>query len=110
MQIGRCFSSTLVTVVTSLILAACLTLSPSPYDTASGFSTASAGFPVSNTVSKGDRFTSRHLNAAARTAARPERLTAKQSGKQSGKIPVGCEAAVSRLVHSADFSARRCVT
>jgi hypothetical protein len=106
MQIGRFFSSTLLAVVASLILAACLTFSPSPYDTAGGFSTASVGSPVSNMASKGDRLTSRHPNASARTAARPERLTA----KQSGKIPVGCEAAVSRLVHSADFGARRCVT
>jgi hypothetical protein len=106
MQIGRCFSSTLVAVVASLILAACLTFTPSPYDTASGFSTASVDFPVTNTASKGDQLTSRHPNASARTAARPERLTS----KQSGKVPVGCEAAVSRLVHSADFSARRCVT
>jgi hypothetical protein len=105
-EIERVFSSKLGAVVASFVLAACLTFSPSPSETARGFSTASVNSTVSNTASKGDRLTSSHPNTPTPAAARPAQVTA----KHSGKIPVGCEAAVSRLIHSADLSARRCVT
>ena len=93
-------------MIGSLVIAACLTFSSSPYDTARGFSIASASSPVSNTASKGDRLTSRHPNSSARGATQPEQVTA----KHSGKIPVGCETAFSKLAHRADLSARRCIT
>jgi hypothetical protein len=106
MQIERFFSSKLGAVIASFVIAACLSFSAWPYDTAGGFSTASVSSPVSNTASKGDRLTSRHPNASARVVTRPEDVTA--NGR--GKIPVGCETASSKLAHRADLSARRCIT
>ena len=53
MQIERFFSSKLVAAVGSVVIAACLVFSPSPYDTARGFSAASVSTAVSNTASKG---------------------------------------------------------
>jgi hypothetical protein len=105
MQTRRVFSSKLA-IVGSLVIAVCLTFMPSLYEAARGFSTASVISAARNVASKGDRLTSSHLRTSVRTAARPEGVTA----NYSGKIPVGCEAAVSRLIHSADFRARRCVT
>lgn len=46
-------SSKFMAVAGSLVIGACLTFSPSPYDTARGDSTASARSHVSNTASKG---------------------------------------------------------
>ena len=77
----------------------------SPYDTARGFSAASVSTAVSNTASKGDRLTSKHPSSA-REAAGPQQTSA----KHSGKIPIGCETAFSKLAHRADLSARRCIT
>jgi hypothetical protein len=105
MQNRRVFSSKLA-IVGSLVIAVCLTFTPSLYEAARGFSTASVSSTGSNVASKGDRLTSSHPRTFVRTAARLEGVTA----NYSGKIPVGCEAAVSRLIHSADFRARRCVT
>jgi hypothetical protein len=110
MQACRVFSSKLAAIVGSLVIAACLTFTPSPspslYEAARGFSTAGVSSTASNVASKGDRLTSSRLRTIGRIAARPEGATA----KRSGKIPIGCEAAVSRLIRTADFSARRCVT
>ena len=105
MQIERFFSSKLVAVIASFVIAACLSFSAWPYDTAGGFSTASVRSPVSNTASKGDRLTSKHPSSA-REAAGPQQTSA----KHSGKIPIGCETAFSKLAHRADLSARRCIT
>jgi hypothetical protein len=105
-RMGPFFSRKLVAVVASLVIAACLTFSPWPHETARGFSIVSVSSSVVNAASKGDRLTSSRANTPAPTAARPERVTA----NHSEKILVGCEAAVSRLIHSADFRARRCVT
>ena len=106
MQTQRLSSSKETTLIGSLVIAACLTFSPSLYETARGFSTVSVSSTVSNAASKGDRLTNNHPNTSARTAAGAEQVTA----KRSGKIPIGCEAAFSQLVHLVDFSARRCVT
>jgi len=106
MQIHRFFSSKLAAVVGSLVIAICLTFTTSAYEAARGLSITSANLTVSNTASKGDRLTSSYSKAPAFTAAGPEQVTA----KHSGKIPIGCETAVSRFVHSADLRARRCVT
>jgi hypothetical protein len=106
MQTHRVFSSKLAGIMGSLVIAVCLTFTPSLYEAARGVSTASVSSAASNVASKGDRLTTSHLRTSVRTAARPEGVTA----NYSGKIPVGCEAAVSRLIHSADFRARRCVT
>jgi hypothetical protein len=105
MQIERFFSSKLVAAVGSVVIATCLAFSPSPYDTARGFSAASVSTAVSNTASKGDRLTSKHPSSA-REAAGPQQTSA----KHSGKIPIGCETAFSKLAHRADLSARRCIT
>jgi hypothetical protein len=106
MQADRVFSSKLAAIVGSLVIAVCLTFTPSLHEAARGFSTVGVSSPVSNAASKGDRLTSSHTKTPAPTAARPERVTA----NHSEKIPVGCEAAVSRLIRSADNRARRCVT
>src|SRR6185437_7137466 len=89
MQKHRSFPWT--ALVGSLALAACLTIPPSPYDAARGFSTT---LTISNTASKGDRLTARPRQAPA---------------MHSGKLPVGCETAVSRFARGGDFTARRCI-
>jgi hypothetical protein len=99
-------SSKFMAVAGSLVIGACLTFSPSPYDTARGDSTASARSHVSNTASKGDRLTSRHSDVSARAATRPEQIIP----PPSGKIPAGCEPVFSKLAHWHDLSARRCIT
>ena len=105
MQTERFFSSKLVAVVGSVVIAAYVAVPPPPYETARGFSTVRVSTTVSNTASKGDRLTSKHASSA-REAAGPQQTSA----KYSGKIPVGCETAFSKLVHRADLSARRCIT
>ena len=81
MQRQRFFSLRWAAIIGSLVIAACLTFSSSPYDTARGFSIASVSSPVSNTASKGDRLTSRHPNSSARGDTQPEQVTAKHAGK-----------------------------
>jgi hypothetical protein len=106
MQTQRFFPLRWAAIIGALVLAACLTISPWPYDAARGFSIASVTSPVSNTASKGDQLTSGHPKSSARATAQPEQITA----KHSGKIPVGCETAFSKLAHRADLSAARCIT
>ncbi len=98
-------SSKFVAVAGSLVIGACLTFSPSPYDTARGDATASARSHVINTASKGDRLTSRRSDVSAQAATRPEQSTP----TPRGNIPAGCELAFSKLAHWHDVSARRCI-
>ncbi len=106
MQTQRFFPLRWAAVIGCLALAACLTISTWPHDAARGFSIASVTAPVSNTALKGDRLTSRHPNSSVRAIAQTEQIIA----KYSGKIPVGCETAFSKLAYRADLRAARCIT
>ena len=74
-------------LIESLVIAACLTFTPSLYEAARGFSTAAISSTASNVSSKGDRLTSSRLETSARTATRAVRITAKQSGKIISRQP-----------------------
>jgi len=73
--------------------------------TAHSYTPAALGSVESNKTLKGDRLFSAHIKAGNRDAE-PAKADATKSRR---KIPVGCEAAFSKLVASANFTVR-CVT
>ena len=107
MQMDRFFPSKFVAVINSFILASLLAFLLSLHGTlpVSGAPKASsASSAMSNSVLKGDRLTSVQSRASVRVEL-PKVVTM----RASRKVPIGCEAAFSRLVHSTNFSTR-CVT
>ena len=53
---------------------------------------------------------SAHQQASECLRPRGHATGRRNSQRPSGKIPVGCETASSKLAHRADLSARRCIT
>jgi hypothetical protein len=77
------------------LVLACLPIGTGP----SSASVMAPGSTISNSALKGDRLPAQHTG----------RVAPKSETSKSSNIPVGCEAAFSKLVHFGNFTSR-CVT